>query len=45
MGGGVALGWVIALSFGYQALFQAVNTLEKGFEHVCLGSSLFGDGI
>ena len=45
LGGGVGFGWVIALSFGNQALFQAVNTLQKGLEDVCLWSSFFGNSV
>ena len=42
---GVGFAKVVALSFGNQALFQAINTLQKSFENIGLGASFFGHGI
>lgn len=41
----VGLGWVVALALRDKALLQAINTLQKGLENVCLGTPLLGYGI
>ena len=41
---GIVVG-VFALAFGVQSLFQAIHTLQEGFEDVGLGASFLGDGV
>lgn len=35
----------LTLALGVQALLEAIDALEEGLEHVCLGASLLGHGI